>query len=173
MPSTFYLGATGYIGGSVLVALLARYPDWEVTALVRTERFVQRVRALGVTVVQGSFTDEALLSPIIGIVFLLIIVRVGLGISSDADTRVAAESSMDVSATPKRSHHHAARCTDTDPSSAWTSVPVSSGVHLDTMDDIVLSSISGNSGPLRSQGSYETDMWKVDDRSEGFPGDAV
>ncbi|KAI0319896.1 hypothetical protein OF83DRAFT_1169811 [Amylostereum chailletii] len=61
MPSVFFLGATGYIGGCVLVALRRRHPDWPVTALVRKVQHVGCIRALGVAVVPGSFSDESLI----------------------------------------------------------------------------------------------------------------
>ncbi|KAI0312936.1 hypothetical protein OF83DRAFT_1066409 [Amylostereum chailletii] len=84
MPSVFYLGATGYIGGvlfllfppapmypliflmilagSVLVSLVKRHPSWTVNALVRNEKNIEPVRRLGVTVVEGSFADKALIT---------------------------------------------------------------------------------------------------------------
>jgi len=62
MPTVFYLGATGYIGGSVLVDLLKTYPDLKVTALVRNPAHVDAVRRLGVEVVQGSFGDVDLVT---------------------------------------------------------------------------------------------------------------
>ncbi|CAL1702850.1 unnamed protein product [Somion occarium] len=54
------LGATGYIGGSVLSRLLA-HPDverFEITALVRSAEKAERLRELGVKTVIGS-TDDA------------------------------------------------------------------------------------------------------------------
>ncbi|KAI0249453.1 hypothetical protein BJV78DRAFT_1227496 [Lactifluus subvellereus] len=62
MPTVFYIGATGYIGGAVLVDLLKSYPDLEVTALVRNPTHAETVRALGVNVVQGSFSDTDLIT---------------------------------------------------------------------------------------------------------------
>ncbi|VDC03931.1 unnamed protein product [Peniophora sp. CBMAI 1063] len=52
MPSVFFIGATGYVGGSVLVKIRERFPDWPITALVRKEQHVDAVRATGVEVVQ-------------------------------------------------------------------------------------------------------------------------
>ncbi|KAH9959910.1 hypothetical protein BGW80DRAFT_1232514 [Lactifluus volemus] len=62
--TVFYLGATGYIGGScaVLVDLLKNYPDLQVTALVRNPANVEAVSALGVKVVQGTFSDADLIT---------------------------------------------------------------------------------------------------------------
>ncbi|KAI0056499.1 NAD-binding protein [Artomyces pyxidatus] len=57
MPTAFLLGATGYIGGSLLVALRERYPDLAITALVRNAAYVEKIRATGATVLQGSFAD--------------------------------------------------------------------------------------------------------------------
>jgi nucleoside-diphosphate-sugar epimerase len=62
MPTVFYLGATGYIGGSVLVALLKSHPDLEVTALVRNPAHIDAVRGLGVVVVEGKFSDVDLIT---------------------------------------------------------------------------------------------------------------
>ncbi|KIP10737.1 hypothetical protein PHLGIDRAFT_210748 [Phlebiopsis gigantea 11061_1 CR5-6] len=58
----FLVGATGYIGGSVLAKLLA-HPDaktFEITALVRSEEKAQKLKAFGVKPVVGSFKDLAL-----------------------------------------------------------------------------------------------------------------
>jgi hypothetical protein len=83
MPTVFYLGATGHIGGpysraspsvaasvshfqthlgSVLVDLLKTYPELKVTALVRNPAHVDAVRRLGVGVFQGTFSDAALVT---------------------------------------------------------------------------------------------------------------
>ncbi|KAI0041066.1 NAD(P)-binding protein [Auriscalpium vulgare] len=61
MPSVFFLGATGYVGGSVLVAFRERYPSLPITALVRNPAHVDTIRSTGVAVLQGSFTDTALI----------------------------------------------------------------------------------------------------------------
>ncbi|KAI0312932.1 hypothetical protein OF83DRAFT_1176159 [Amylostereum chailletii] len=62
MPSVFYIGATGYIGGSALVRLIKRYPDWNINALVRKEKSFEYIQQLGVTIIEGSFSDEALVT---------------------------------------------------------------------------------------------------------------
>jgi hypothetical protein len=46
----------------VLVDLLKSYPDLEVTALVRNPTHAETVRALGVKIVQGSFSDTDLIT---------------------------------------------------------------------------------------------------------------
>ena len=43
MPSIFVLGATGYIGGSVLVGYKKAYPDYDYVALVRSESNIPAV----------------------------------------------------------------------------------------------------------------------------------
>ncbi|KAF8493612.1 hypothetical protein JB92DRAFT_3084922 [Gautieria morchelliformis] len=65
----FILGATGYIGvffraqsvertGSVLTGILAAHPQFSVTALVRNQKDIEAVRAIGVArVVNGSHED--------------------------------------------------------------------------------------------------------------------
>lgn len=55
--SIFLLGATGYIGGSILKVLLDRKHQFSVTALVRTESKIPILTALGVKVVKGSLDD--------------------------------------------------------------------------------------------------------------------
>ncbi|KAI0056479.1 NAD(P)-binding protein [Artomyces pyxidatus] len=55
--SVFILGASGYIGGSVFIALRERYPDLQFTALVRNPAHFDKLRAAGAAVVPGSFTD--------------------------------------------------------------------------------------------------------------------
>ncbi|KAI9436010.1 NAD-binding protein [Lactarius indigo] len=62
MPTVFYLGATGYIGGTVLADLLKIYPDLKVTALVRNPAHIDAIRGLGVEVVQGTFSDTDLIT---------------------------------------------------------------------------------------------------------------
>ncbi|KAI0271295.1 hypothetical protein BC834DRAFT_858704 [Gloeopeniophorella convolvens] len=63
MANVFFIGATGYIGGAVLHALLQAHPSLVVTALVRRADTIARVRALGehVSAVQGTFDDLALI----------------------------------------------------------------------------------------------------------------
>ncbi|EJF58970.1 NAD(P)-binding protein [Dichomitus squalens LYAD-421 SS1] len=61
----FYIGATGYIGGSVLQAILAhpKADTFEVTALVRNETKAKAIeKALGIKTVLGSLEDDALLT---------------------------------------------------------------------------------------------------------------
>lgn len=55
--TAFILGATGYIGGDALVALVQKHPEFHYTALVRNPRDNKAVEALGVTVLQGSHSD--------------------------------------------------------------------------------------------------------------------
>ncbi|KIO27839.1 hypothetical protein M407DRAFT_22891 [Tulasnella calospora MUT 4182] len=55
--SVFILGATGYVGGSVLVRFQREYPDFTWTALVRNPKDVSTIQALGVNVVQGTQLD--------------------------------------------------------------------------------------------------------------------
>ncbi|GJJ06537.1 hypothetical protein Clacol_000729 [Clathrus columnatus] len=58
----FILGATGYIGGSVLVSILQAYPTWEITALVRSTSSVGPLKELGVhEVVIGTHEDLELI----------------------------------------------------------------------------------------------------------------
>lgn len=47
MTTVFFLGATGYISGAVLTALLNAHPTLSVTALVRRPEAIARVAALG------------------------------------------------------------------------------------------------------------------------------
>ena len=80
MQTVFYIGATGYVGGtyscvlrygalkvsphlgSVLVAIRKAHPDLKVTAVVRNPAHVDAVRRLGVEVIQGSFSDTNLIT---------------------------------------------------------------------------------------------------------------
>ncbi|GJE96185.1 NAD(P)-binding protein [Phanerochaete sordida] len=58
----FYIGATGYIGGSVLAKLL-KHPSadtFDITALVRSEDKAAKLNKLGVRTVIGSYKDVAL-----------------------------------------------------------------------------------------------------------------
>ncbi|KAF8603601.1 NAD(P)-binding protein [Ceratobasidium sp. AG-I] len=60
----FILGATGYIGGSVLVALLAEYPSAKISALARKPTAGDVVKALAperITIIQGSHSDHELI----------------------------------------------------------------------------------------------------------------
>ncbi|KIP10506.1 hypothetical protein PHLGIDRAFT_33875 [Phlebiopsis gigantea 11061_1 CR5-6] len=57
-----FLGATGYVGGSVLTRLLAR-PDaqtFEITALVRSEEKAKKLEDFGVKTAVGSFKNDVL-----------------------------------------------------------------------------------------------------------------
>lgn len=46
MPTIFILGATGYIGGSVLVGYKNVYPDHDFVALVRSESSIPAVEGI-------------------------------------------------------------------------------------------------------------------------------
>lgn len=46
MPTIFVLGATGYIGGAVLVGYKKAYPDYDFVALVRNEKNVAAVEGM-------------------------------------------------------------------------------------------------------------------------------
>ena len=54
------IGATGYIGGSVLSAYLRRFPQYSFSALVRNPKDVGAIEALGVKTIVGSGEDHAL-----------------------------------------------------------------------------------------------------------------
>ncbi|KAG5644376.1 hypothetical protein DXG03_008604 [Asterophora parasitica] len=58
----FLTGATGYIGGSILVRFLDRqdFPSLNITALVRSPEKAQKLQGLGINAVTGSFEDLAL-----------------------------------------------------------------------------------------------------------------
>ena len=61
---TICFSATGYVGGSLLVALLAAYPSAKISALVRKVAASDAVKALAperITVVQGSHSDHELI----------------------------------------------------------------------------------------------------------------
>ncbi|EJD08561.1 NAD-binding protein [Fomitiporia mediterranea MF3/22] len=57
MKQVFFLGATGYIGGSLLVALIKEHPEFHYVTLVRSATSEEAVRAISATVISGSFTD--------------------------------------------------------------------------------------------------------------------
>jgi len=61
--SIFFLGATGYIGGAILVAFLKSFPSpqYSYTALVRSSKDVPALEKLGVKVLQGSHADLSLI----------------------------------------------------------------------------------------------------------------
>jgi len=58
----FLTGATGYIGGSILTALLQTPSKYTVSALVRQEDQAEVLRKLGVTPVLGSLDDAEVLT---------------------------------------------------------------------------------------------------------------
>jgi len=60
--SIFILGASGYIGGSVLVGLKRTFAMHDYVALVRSEKNIPAIEALGVTVIQGSHRDLDIVS---------------------------------------------------------------------------------------------------------------
>ncbi|KDQ20599.1 hypothetical protein BOTBODRAFT_26603 [Botryobasidium botryosum FD-172 SS1] len=60
--SAFVLGATGYIGGAALIAIKKAYPDFVYTALVRSEKDVAAVQAIGVSVIVGSTENHQLVA---------------------------------------------------------------------------------------------------------------
>ncbi|KAI0038116.1 hypothetical protein FA95DRAFT_1613624, partial [Auriscalpium vulgare] len=60
MSTIFLLGATGYVGGSVITALREQRPNLEITALVRNPAHVDAIRATGASVIHGSFNDAKL-----------------------------------------------------------------------------------------------------------------
>ncbi|PGH17228.1 hypothetical protein AJ80_04870 [Polytolypa hystricis UAMH7299] len=57
----FITGATGYIGGSVLEAIVHKFPALQITALLRVEPPAFKERYPNVQVVQGSFDDFAVI----------------------------------------------------------------------------------------------------------------
>jgi len=60
--SVFIIGATGYIGGAALVAIKNTYPDFVYTALVRSEKDVPAIQAIGVSVIIGSTENHQLIT---------------------------------------------------------------------------------------------------------------
>ncbi|KAI0056500.1 NAD(P)-binding protein [Artomyces pyxidatus] len=62
MSTIFFLGATGYIGGAILVALRERYPTVVITALVRNPAHLDKISATGAQVLQGLFEDLDLIT---------------------------------------------------------------------------------------------------------------
>ncbi|KAG9121678.1 hypothetical protein FRC07_002281, partial [Ceratobasidium sp. 392] len=60
----FFLGSSGYVGGSLFVALLAEYPSATFTALIRKPEAGQVVKALApgrINIALGSHSDLALI----------------------------------------------------------------------------------------------------------------
>ncbi|TDL19367.1 NAD(P)-binding protein [Rickenella mellea] len=57
MSTIFLLGATGYIGGSILVELRNVYPDAIINALIRSPSHHDAIRAAGAHPVQGLFDN--------------------------------------------------------------------------------------------------------------------
>ncbi|KAG8722035.1 hypothetical protein FRC08_007804 [Ceratobasidium sp. 394] len=53
----FLLGATGYIGGSILTDLLKTSAAFTITALARKDQDVETLNALGIKTIKGSFAD--------------------------------------------------------------------------------------------------------------------
>ncbi|THH15266.1 hypothetical protein EW146_g5180 [Bondarzewia mesenterica] len=62
MSTVFFLGATGYIGGSLLVTLKKHFPNLTIHALVRSPTHIPAIRAVGAEPIQGDFGDEALIA---------------------------------------------------------------------------------------------------------------
>jgi len=54
--------ATGYIGGTVLDALVTRHPEYSITALLRTVPDGFAARYPNVRIVRGSFDDTQLIA---------------------------------------------------------------------------------------------------------------
>ncbi|KAH8590665.1 nucleoside-diphosphate-sugar epimerase [Bisporella sp. PMI_857] len=61
-PKIFLTGGTGYIGGSVLVALVQQHPEYEITVLLRRVPPNFRETFLNVKIVEGNFDDVELIS---------------------------------------------------------------------------------------------------------------
>ena len=63
MTKLFLTGATGYIGGDVLYAMVTTHPEYEITALVRSKRKGAKVaqRFPRIRLVYGDLDDEALI----------------------------------------------------------------------------------------------------------------
>ena len=60
--SFFVIGATGYIGGSALVAIKNAHPELTYTALVRSPKDVAALEAMGVSVMLGSTENSELVA---------------------------------------------------------------------------------------------------------------
>lgn len=59
--AVLFIGATGYIGGSVLADFVQRYPEFIYTALIRNPKDTKAIASLNVRVVQGSHSDTELI----------------------------------------------------------------------------------------------------------------
>ncbi|KAG8926169.1 hypothetical protein FRC03_012695 [Tulasnella sp. 419] len=55
--SVLFIGATGYIGGSILAQLLSSHPNLQYSAIVRSPKDTAAVEALGVKVYQGTHQE--------------------------------------------------------------------------------------------------------------------
>ncbi|KAG9005687.1 hypothetical protein FRB93_009613 [Tulasnella sp. JGI-2019a] len=60
-PKVFFIGATGYIGGSILVAFVRGHPELTYSALVRNPKDIQAIANLNVRAIQGSTSDIPLI----------------------------------------------------------------------------------------------------------------
>ncbi|KAG8909003.1 hypothetical protein FRB99_000106 [Tulasnella sp. 403] len=60
----FLVGASGYIGGSVLAGFLRNYPHFVYTTLVRNPDNIPAIEALGVKAIKGSHDDAELIEKI-------------------------------------------------------------------------------------------------------------
>jgi len=67
-PQIFITGATGYVGGSILAKLLepSQSGKWDITALVRSEDAVSKLKQMGVKTIIGSLENEELLIKTVG-----------------------------------------------------------------------------------------------------------
>lgn len=59
MPKVFLAGATGYIGGHTLQLITNKHPEWDITALVRTEfqAKILKKQIPSILAVPGSLED--------------------------------------------------------------------------------------------------------------------
>lgn len=56
-----FIGATGYIGGSILVAFVQQHPELSYAAVVRNPRDNEAIEKLEVHVIQGPTSDVGLI----------------------------------------------------------------------------------------------------------------
>ena len=61
-PTVLFLGATGQVGGPFLTEFRSKFPDYKVTAFLRSTALDAKLEALGVKAVHGTFDDLALIS---------------------------------------------------------------------------------------------------------------